>query len=223
MRDIAAEFGCTEGAIRKRAKAEQWTRDLSEMVRQRADMLIRKNDLDAQKRIKKMPPLSPDEMAAVEAQKVMHYKLRNAEKLHEDDECVENSAQIIATMTIKQRNDITRARVLAISLLTELEATTDNAEMFSQLGEILASQDETGKLNDIYRKVISFPTRIKAMKELAETLRVLIELERKIYKMEDAQGDNPLADFIKRISGNTIKPVIEGDFSEVDDVLRIDL
>ena len=29
LRDIGAEFGCTEGAIRKKAKAEGWERDLS--------------------------------------------------------------------------------------------------------------------------------------------------------------------------------------------------
>ena len=226
LRHIANEFGLTEGAIRKRAKAEQWPRDLSEAIRLRAETLVRRADL--KKEYAKEPSTEKLKKISVEdrkkslndellAKKALDDETRDLTKLLLDDECVENSAQIVASITIKQRNDISSARSLAVRMLAELEETTDNGELFSELGEILASQEETAKLEDIYRKVISFPSRIKAMKDLADTLRVLIELERKVYKMEDAPSDNPLADFIKRISGNTIKPVIEGDFSEVEE------
>ena len=235
LRHIAAEFGLTEGAIRKRAKAEQWPRDLSEIIRLRAETLVRRADLKkSQPKIPKAPkeakPKAPKEALLEGQNKASHqelvaktvvaYKERNPEKLLLEDECVENSAQIVASITIKQRTDISSARSLAVRLLGELEETTDNGELFSEIGELLASKEDSARLADVYMKVISFPTRIKAMKDLADTLRVLIELERKVYKMEDAQSDNPLADFIKRISGNTIKPVIEGDFSEVEE-LRI--
>lgn len=43
LRTIAADFGITEGAIRRRAKAESWARDLREKVRAATDsLLIRK-------------------------------------------------------------------------------------------------------------------------------------------------------------------------------------
>lgn len=129
------------------------------------------------------------------------------------------NAEQVAMVALSQRKDIKRNRELATKLMAELEATTDNLGLFEQLGELLASPDEKGmdKLGEIYRKVMSLPSRIKAVKELADTLRILIELERKVYKMEDVPSENPLADFIKRISGNTIQPVIiNGDYSEVD-------
>lgn len=129
------------------------------------------------------------------------------------------NAEQVAMVALAQRKDIKRNRDLAAKLMAELEATTDNLELFEQLGELLSSPDEKGmdKLGEIYRKVMSLPSRIKAVKELADTLRILIELERKVYKMEDVPSENPLADFIKRISGNTIQPVIiNGDYSEVD-------
>lgn len=130
------------------------------------------------------------------------------------------NAEQVAMVALSQRKDIKRNRELATKLMAELEATTDNLEMFEQLGELLASPDDKGmdKLNEIYRKVMSLPGRIKAVKELADTLRILIELERKVYKMEDAPSENPLADLIKRVYGNSlpIAPAIEGEYEEVD-------
>lgn len=41
LRDIGKEFYVTEGAIRKRAKKEQWPRDLSEKIKARAEQLVR--------------------------------------------------------------------------------------------------------------------------------------------------------------------------------------
>lgn len=130
------------------------------------------------------------------------------------------NAEQVAMVALSQRKDIKRNRELATKLMAELEATTDNLELFEQLGELLSSPDEKGmdKLGEIYRKVMSLPGRIKAMKELADTLRILIELERKVYKMEDSPSENPLADLIKRVYGNSlpIAPAIEGEYEEVN-------
>lgn len=137
-----------------------------------------------------------------------------------ESEIIDANAANQANIRIEQCVDIKRTRGLATKLLSELESTTDNLELFKQLGELLASPDEKGmdKLGEIYRKVMSLPGRIKAMKELADTLRILIELERKVYKMEDAPSENPLADLIKRVYGNSlpIAPAIEGEYEEVD-------
>lgn len=42
LRDIAGEFGITEGAIRRKAKANDWTRDLSLRIKAKAESIIRK-------------------------------------------------------------------------------------------------------------------------------------------------------------------------------------
>lgn len=43
LHQISGECGVTEGAIRKRAKRDHWTRDLSEMIKMKADFLVRKD------------------------------------------------------------------------------------------------------------------------------------------------------------------------------------
>jgi len=42
LRQVADEYGLTEGAIRKRAKRDEWARDLNARVRAKADALVRK-------------------------------------------------------------------------------------------------------------------------------------------------------------------------------------
>jgi hypothetical protein len=84
---------------------------------------------------------------------------------------------------MSHRKTASRFQALALSLLAELEVTTYNAELFSQLGDCLRKDDEKGqdKLNDIYAKVISMPGRVDSTKKLAETLKILIGLEREAY------------------------------------------
>ncbi|MGQ7090747.1 hypothetical protein ACUOBA_18165, partial [Escherichia coli] len=40
-------------------------------------------------------------------------------------------------------------------------------------------------LNEIYQKVISLPSRVKSMKDLSDSLKTLIGLEREAYSIEN--------------------------------------
>jgi len=46
------------------------------------------------------------------------------------------------------------------------------------------------KLNEIYHKVISMPGRVKSMKDLSDTLKTLIGLERQAYDIDGPAGDD---------------------------------
>lgn len=160
LRTIGERHGCTEGAIRKKAKKEGWVRDLSEKIKARADDLVRR------------------EMVRSSTQT--------------ESEIVNANAQNSATVQIKERRDVTTARSLVMNLLMELESQVVGKEIYGNLGELLRSDDNNGvdKLNDIYNKVISFPGRVDSMKKLGETLKTLIELERKVYKIDgDSEED----------------------------------
>jgi hypothetical protein len=104
-----------------------------------------------------------------------------------DAELIDHSATIVANVQISHRQDASRARTLAMSLLAELEAETGNIELFEQLGEMLRSDDEKGqdRRNDLYNKVISSAGRIDGMKKLSDTLKTLIGLEREAYGLAD--------------------------------------
>ena len=101
---------------------------------------------------------------------------------------IEDNATQIASVRISHRKDIARARSVAANLLTELElqAGPDAAAMLADLGELMRSPDDKGqdKLAEIYQKVISLPGRVKTMKDLGDSMRVLIGLEREAYGIE---------------------------------------
>ena len=42
-------------------------------------------------------------------------------------------------------------------------------------------------LNDIYAKIISLPGRVKAMKDLSDTLKTLVGLEREAFGLNEKQ------------------------------------
>jgi hypothetical protein len=174
LRDIGNEYGVTEGAIRKRAKAEEWPRDLSEQIKAKADDLVRKE------------------------------AVRNGTIGTQERTVVATNAQMQADAILQSRKDIQRYMTLGDSLITEVEAQTANPELFEQLGELLQSPDEKGmdKLNEIYRKVISTNGRVETFKKLAETYKTLIGLKRQAFGIADnADGDKP-QDTIKTLSPN---------------------
>lgn len=83
--------------------------------------------------------------------------------------------------------DIRRSRGLTNKLLEELEQLTDHRDLTESLGEMIRSPDAFGndRLNDLYHKIIALPNRTKIMRELAETLRTLITLERQAYNLDE--------------------------------------
>jgi hypothetical protein len=116
-----------------------------------------------------------------------------------DTEKINIAATQSATVQIAHRRDITRMRNLVLRLLDECEAEASDPGLFRDIGVIMRSPDDKGqdKLNDAYQKIISLPQRIKGVKELAETLKVLIGLEREAYgisQIPEPQGSNDAID-----------------------------
>ncbi|WP_404463074.1 hypothetical protein LG331_09860 [Vreelandella aquamarina] len=163
IREIASQHGITHGAVNKRAKKEGWERDLKAKIKAKAEALVSKRAVSTEVSTKR---------ADTERQ------------------VVESNAEAIANVRMAHRGDISRSRRLANKLLDELEALTDNRELYDELGDLLRQPDDRGmdRMNDIYHKVISLPGRTKAMKELAETMKTLISLERQAYDLDSKLG-----------------------------------
>lgn len=108
-----------------------------------------------------------------------------------DSTIIEAGSMQVAGVQLSQRTDIRRNRTIVARLMDELEQQVgpENAELLSQLGEIMRSPDENGqdKRNDLYNKIISLPERAKTTKTLAETLRITVDMERQNFGM-DAKG-----------------------------------
>lgn len=165
IREIASQHGITHGAINKRAKRDGWERDLKAKIKAKADALVSKREVSTQVSIE----TATNERILIEA-----------------------NAEVIATVRMEHRGDIRRARNIASSLFGELEAECADVGALHQLGDLMFEPDDKGydKLNEIYHKVISMPGRVKSMKDLSDTLKTLIGLERQAYDIDGPAGDD---------------------------------
>lgn len=178
---IATEYGVTEGAIRKRAKRDQWTKNLKAKIQARADELVRREMVRG-------PGTTLTSIS--------------------EKETVEVNAQATAIIQIVQKGSIKRAHALFENLMSELEEATNNRELFAKLGELLdeSYENSDGKtvrdtLNEIYRKAISMPGRIDGAKKLTEILEKVVKLEREAFGIDDGdKGLTPVDALLKKIN-----------------------
>ncbi|ULR90936.1 hypothetical protein [Comamonas sp. B21-038] len=189
LRQIGAEHGISEGAIRKRAKRDEWTRDLSERIQDKAEQLVRKEAVRKEVR---------------------------AERAASEREVVDANAQAVADIRLAHRRDISRARRVTNALLDELEQQADpeTVQLLETLGELLYKPDDKGrdKLNELYQAVISLPERSKTMKVLAESLAKLVDLERTAFGMDSKELVGVAARAGARIAVEFVKPApVEDD------------
>ncbi|WP_331276164.1 hypothetical protein [Acinetobacter sp. TR11] len=135
-----------------------------------------------------------------------------------DKDIIEDAATQLTNIRLGQRKDIQRSRKIAMSLFDELEhqVGVENAENLEKLGELLRSEDDKGRdaLNDLYMKIISMPGRVKSMKDLSDTLKTLIALERQAFGLDDENNKpvDALTALLERVStGNSsaFKPIAD--------------
>ena len=181
LRQIAEECGGTEGAIRKRAKKDGWVRDLGAKIKARAEELVRK----------------------AEVRKVSTQLSQITEK-----QVIEDNAQATAIVLIAQKGSIARGHELFRKMMDELEALTNNKELFAQLGELLDESGEDGdgrsrqdKRNEIYSKVISMTGRVDSAKKLIEILEKTVKLEREAFGIDNEKNtENPVDAALKQLA-----------------------
>lgn len=164
LREIGETNNISISGICKRATRDGWTRDLKAKIMNRADSIVSGRGVG-----RPMEFGNPSE----------------------DDErvTIETNAAVIANIKLAHRLDIPRARNIAMKLLAELEAETNEEVLhhLNQLGSLMLSpDDETGRdrMNELYQKVISLPGRTQTLKNLSEALKTLIGLERQAFNMD---------------------------------------
>jgi hypothetical protein len=162
VREIAAAHGVSHTYINTRAKKFGWARDLSKRIQDKAEALV---------------------STATVSSSV------STETALSDKAIVDANAQVIANVRLAHRSDIARSRSLVMSLLGEVEAQTNDPELFDRLGELVVDtgSDAESRLLEAYRRVISTPGRIDGMKKLADSLKTLITLEREAYSLGTEQ------------------------------------
>ena len=191
LRQIADEHDISHVSINKRAKRDGWVRDLSAKIKAKSDDMVTKS--------------------------LVTSEVTKENRLTEK-QIIDDNAAAITNIKLGQRKDIQRSRKIAMSLFDELEhqVGVENAENLEKLGELLRSEDDKGRdaLNDVYMKIISMPGRVKSMKDLSDTLKTLIALERQAFGLDDENNKpvDALTALLERVStGNssTLKPIAD--------------
>lgn len=171
VREIAASFGISHTAIQKRAKANGWERDLKAKIKAKADALVAKQEVANQ--------VASERMAT-------------------ERDIIEVNAGAVASVRLAHRGDIARSRRLANKLLEELEAMTDENGTLRELIDQMMDNEGPSSLLEAAQKMAALPGRSKIMKELSETLKTLIGLERQAYSLDAEIGDKKLSDDLLR-------------------------
>lgn len=193
LREIADKHGVSEGLVRRKATQNEWNRDLSKKIQDKADSLVRKESVRSSVRTEKAS----------------------------EKEIIEANAQAIVNIKLAHRGDIRKSKRIVNALFDELELTTDNRELFEQLGELLRQESESGqdKLNDIYKKCISMSQRIDGVKKLTDALKTMIGLEREAYDITAAPTatDNAMSSFVKSLQGSSVQVVAQCNDDDDDE------
>lgn len=175
--DIAREFGVSETAIRTKAKDDGWTRDLAAQVNAEAtkrlalseaatEAAARRKELAAAEDAGKLPAVNPNE-----------------------EEIIGIVANNQVRIVIEERKDVAIARSVATKLYEELSGQIAEGQKLDDIMKQIDELDETYNQKTYFKKrlehIIGFGGRVDSCVKLANALKVLIELERKVNKIND--------------------------------------
>lgn len=162
---LAAEYGVEVSSIGRRAKKFGWVANKKEEVDTTRESLLIQSALG-----------NANPNATPNATEIKAAALQGADVVK------------------RHRAGLVRLSNLRDKLLAEIEAVTDNVELFIELGKLMdtSSEDEEGKSrrdrkNEIYTKVISMSGRIDDVKKLAEIDEKVRKGEREAYGI-DTEG-----------------------------------
>jgi ribosomal protein S25 len=187
LREIAAACpGSNHMAIARRAKKLGWTQDLAAKIKAKAEDLVTRQ---------------------------LVTESVTADRAVTDRSVIEVNAQAIVSVRLGHRTDISRSRRIANKLLDELESLTDEHGTIKELIQHLKEGDyEDGDamadMLSLTGKIAALPSRSKTLKELSETLKTLILLERQAYSLDTLADGGDGADasltiqFVKPSNGN---------------------
>ncbi len=164
IRTIADRNGISDTAIRKKAKASGWARDLSEQVRKEVRNKLVRGEVR-------------DEQCA------------NPER---DAEIVEEAAEEGARVVRSHRRDVRKATNLANLLMDDLLTTIQQREAIEDTIEEETKGDSNGMRRATMLSAVSLPSNAKTLFQLSSAMKNLQVLERQAFGLDDKEqpGDS---------------------------------
>ena len=178
--EIAAILGISRSAIVRKAKKEQWEKDLTEAVTLETKLQVRANIVR-------------------EATEELHTKLQCG--FVKDMTAVEIEAFSNSMMLSAHEKAGTKGRQLFESILEKLDEQVQSTPTIEELKKLAESSEELEGLAAGLRKVLSLPSYVDSAKKAVEGLAKSIETERKARGLDDkeAGGGNGIEDVLDGI------------------------
>lgn len=170
---LAEEYGVSRAAIDKHFAKLGIERDLNAKIQAEVETMVARKTV---------------------TRKVTQHRLNVTER-----EIVTSNAEEVSDKIIFQKDAAGEAVALSVLHLREVAAASSMAPLLEELGELMRNEDDKGqdKLNDAYRKIIALPSRVDAGKKAIESLKISVELQRKVLRVND---DSPLEDAANSIA-----------------------
>ncbi|EKT4476552.1 hypothetical protein QEL91_002224 [Pseudomonas putida] len=159
IRTIADRNGVSDTAIRKKAKALGWERDLSEQVRKEVRNKLVRGE-------------------------VREDQCANPER---DAEIIEEAAEEGATVVRSHRRDIRKAANLANLLMDDLLTTIKRREDIEDEIERETADDESGFRRSSMLAAVALPSNAKTLFQLSSAMKNLQVLERTAFGLDDKE------------------------------------
>lgn len=159
IRTIAERQGVSDTAIRKKAKALGWARDLSDQVRKEV------------------------------RSKLVRGEVRNDQgaNCELDAEIIEEAAEEGARVVRSHRRDIRKATNLANLLMDDLLSTIQRREEIEEDIEAETSEDNNGMRRASMLAAVSLPSNSKTLLQLSSAMKNLQVLERQAYSLDEKE------------------------------------
>lgn len=169
IREIGRMFDVSDAGIRKKAKLNDWERDLSNKVAEkvRAD-LVR------------------DQVRTLTQEE------RDANRQTER-EIIDKAAATVVTVVREHRRDISSGRGIVSLLMTQLTDVAGKRSEFEEAIEIETDDDKTTQRRNMLMKAVSMPTHAAMMRDLSTAMKNLFALERQAFNI-NGTGEPPPPD-----------------------------
>lgn len=198
--EIGRQHGLTEGAIRKRAKRDGWQRDLTERVKDEVRARL----------VREEPEANQDDSAEKsEAGATRDDESTKAAREASEAEAVDRAARRAVQIVREHRQDIGEQRDLVRTLYRELRDESD-PERLNELQETVAAEKD-GRRRAALQRAISLPARAGVMRDLATAGKVLIELERQAFSLDEPKKSaSPIPESVRELSDDELAAIAAG-------------
>lgn len=184
LRALATKHDTTPGAISKKAKANNWTQDASQEVRERtrAALLTAPRKEEEAKETQNGNSVSSDGNAPTPAD-------------------IETAVQTNLQVINRHRRDIAKGHSLVAMMFQQLEeAATHREEIEDAVIEETKGDENTRRRNQML-KLVSLPSHAGVLRDLSTALKNLIPLERQAYNLDEQEHEEPYEERLRRLMG----------------------